>query len=139
LLAVSALRPAVEATLRGRRRQPDTSRNSRSHSRSRTRQQTLVPGLRERQDSRSSVEQVFDWTCSPLPRGRPSVRRNSSPLPKMMSSMQEASFVANSINETREHRGRFKREELGGTGSRDAPGYGNGRSGLRERERTRPL
>jgi hypothetical protein len=140
LLAVSALHPAAEAAPRGRRRQPDTSRSSRSHSRSRARQQTLVPGARERQDSRSSVEQVFDWTCAPLPRGRPSVRRNSSPLPKMMSSMQqfeESPFVANSINETRERRGRFKLEELGDPRPRDAPGYGNGRSGIRERERYR--
>jgi len=138
LLAVSALCPAAEAAPRGRRRQPDTSRSSRSHSRSRARQQTLVPGPRERQDSRSSVEQVFDWTCAPLSRGRPSVRRNSSPLPKMMSSMQqfeESPFVANSIKETRKRRGRVKLEELGDSSSRDAPGYGNGRSGIRERER----
>lgn len=137
LLAISGIRPVVEATPRGRRREPDTS--SRSNSRSRTRQQTLVPRPRERQDSRSSVEQVFDWTCAPLPRGRPSVRRNSSPLPKMMSSMQqfeETPFV-NSIDETHERRGRFKRNELGGPSSRDAPGYGNGRSGLRERVRER--
>lgn len=136
LLAISALRPTGEATFRGRRRQPDMSRSSRSdsRSRSRTRQQTLVPGPRERQDSRSSVEQVFDWTCAPLPRGRPSVRRNSSPLPKIMSQFEEMPFVVSSINETRERRGRFKREELGGPSSRDAPGYGNGRSGLRERE-----
>lgn len=137
LLAISGIRPVVEATPRGRRREPDTS--SRSNSRSRTRQQTLVPRPRERQDSRSSVEQVFDWTCAPLPRGRPSVRRNSSPLPKMMSSIQqfeETPFV-NSIDETHERRGRFKRNELGGPSSRDAPGYGNGRSGLRERVRER--
>ncbi|KAG1756410.1 uncharacterized protein EDB91DRAFT_1212934 [Suillus paluster] len=140
LLAVSGFRPALEATPRGRRREPDVSQSSRSNSRSRARQQTLVPGPRERQDSRSSVEQVFDWTCAPLPRGRPSVRRNSSPLPKMMSSMQqfdETPFVAGSISETHERRGRFKRNELGGPSSRDAPGYGNGRSGLRERERQR--
>ncbi|KAG1789439.1 uncharacterized protein HD556DRAFT_784528 [Suillus plorans] len=137
LLAISGIRSVVEATPRGRRREPDT--NSRSNSRSRARQQTLVPGPRERQDSRSSVEKVFDWTCAPLHRGRPSVRRNSSPLPKMMSSMQpfeETPFV-NSIDEAHERRGRFKRNELDGPGSRDAPGYGNGRSGLRERVRER--
>jgi hypothetical protein len=137
LLAISGIRPVVEATPRGRRREPDTS--SRSNSRSRARQQTLVPGTRERQDSRSSVEQVFDWTCAPLPRGRPSVRRNSSPLPKMMSSLQqfeETPFV-DSIDEIHERRGRFKRNELGGPSSRDAPGYGNGRSGLRDRVRER--
>lgn len=137
LLAISGIRPVVEATPRGRRREPDT--NSRSNSRSRTRQQTLVAAPRERQDSRSSVEQVFNWTCAPLPRGRPSVRRNSSPLPKVMSSMQqfeETPFV-NSIDETHERRGRFQRNELVGPSSRDAPGYGNGRSGLRERVRER--
>ncbi|KAG1826913.1 uncharacterized protein BJ212DRAFT_1565226 [Suillus subaureus] len=122
LLAISGIRPVVEATPRGRRREPDAS--SRSNSRSRARQQTL--------DSRSSVEQVFNWTCAP-------VRRNSSPLPKMMSSVQqfeETPFV-NSIDETHERRGRFKRNELGGPNSRDAPGYGNGRSGLRDRVRER--
>lgn len=137
LLAISGIRSVVEATPRGRRREPDM--NSRSNSRSRARQQTLVPGPRERQDSRSSVEKVFDWTCAPLHRGRPSVRRNSSPLPKMMSSMQrfeETPFV-NSIDEAHERRGRFKRNELDGPGSRDAPGYGKGRSGLRERVRER--
>ncbi|KAG0705084.1 hypothetical protein DFH29DRAFT_316091 [Suillus ampliporus] len=136
LLAVSGFRPALEATPRGRRREPNVSQSSRSKSRSRARQQTLVP--RERQDSRSSIEQVFDWTCAPLRRGRPSVRRNSSPLPKMISSMQqfeETPFVAGSISDAHERRGRFKREELGGPSSRDAPGYGNGRSGLRERQR----
>ncbi|KAG2157460.1 hypothetical protein DEU56DRAFT_764765 [Suillus clintonianus] len=135
LLAVSGIRHALEATPRGRRREPDTSR---SNSRSRARQQTLVPGPRERQDSYSSVEKVFDWTCAPLPRGRPSVRRNSSPLPKMISSIQqfeETPFV--NSDETHERRGRFKRNELGGPSSRDAPGYGNGRSGLRERVRER--
>lgn len=137
LLAISGIRPAAEVTPRGRRREPDAS--SRSNSRSRARQQTLVPGPRERQDSRSSIEQVFDWTCAPLLRGRPSVRRNSSPLPKMMSSMQqfEDTPFVNSIDEAHERRGRFKRSELGGPSSRDAPGYGNGRSGLRERVRER--
>ncbi|KAG2349530.1 hypothetical protein BDR05DRAFT_955409 [Suillus weaverae] len=137
LLAISGIRSVTEVTPRGRRREHTTS--SRSNSRSRARQQTLVPGPRERQDSRSSVEQVFDWTCAPLPRGRPSVRRNSSPLPKMASSIQqfeETPFV-NSIDETHERRGRFKRNELSGPSSRDAPGYGNGRSGLRERVRER--
>ncbi|KAG1754390.1 hypothetical protein EDB19DRAFT_1892399 [Suillus lakei] len=119
LLAISGIRPAAEVTPRGRRREPDAS--SRSNSRSRARQQTL--------DSRSSIEQVFDWTCAPLLRGRPS----------MMSSMQqfEDTPFVNSIDEAHERRGRFKRSELGGPSSRDAPGYGNGRSGLRERVRER--
>ncbi|KAF8136440.1 hypothetical protein EV363DRAFT_1319625 [Boletus edulis] len=138
LLTVSALRPTLESTPRGRRREPDSSQYvaPRSHSRSRTRQGT-VPEFRGCQDSRGSVEQVFDWSCAPLSRGRPTVRRNSSPLPKMTLCIQEfedPALVAPAYNE---RRGRYRTQELEGRGcSRDAPGFGNGRSGLRERERT---
>lgn len=90
------------------------------------------------QDSRGSVEQVFDWSCAPLSRGRPTARRNSSPLPKMVLGMQEfedPALVAPVAHN--ERRGRYRTHELEGRGtSRDAPGFGNGRSGLRERERT---
>ncbi|KAH7910761.1 hypothetical protein BJ138DRAFT_1008110 [Hygrophoropsis aurantiaca] len=141
LLAASGLRFAAEATPRGRRREPESSRSSRrSQSRSRSRSdQPMVP--RGRQDSASTVQQVFDWASAPMPRGRPSARRNSSPLPKMMMSMHE--FDDNVMNsssggQVRQGRGRVRTNELDGPGSsRDAPGYGNGRSGLRERERER--
>ncbi|KIJ69068.1 hypothetical protein HYDPIDRAFT_105638 [Hydnomerulius pinastri MD-312] len=141
LLAASGLRSTLEATPRGRRREPEALRRSRSRSqsRSRTRHNTVVPGPHGRQDSRSSVEQVFDWSCAPVGRGRPAVRRNSSPLPKMMLSMQEfedPALIAGPASHANERRGRYRTQELDGRGSsRDAPGFGNGRSGLRERER----
>lgn len=98
----------------------------------------MAPESRGCQDDRGSVEQVFDWSCAPLPRGRPTARRNSSPLPKMVLSMQEFEDPALVAPVTHnERRGRYRTHELEGRGSsRDAPGYGNGRSGLRERERT---
>ena len=136
LLTVSGLRSTLESTPRGRR--PEPYADSRSHSRSRTRQTAIAPESRGCQDSRSSVEQVFDWSCAPLPRGRPTARRNSSPLPKMVLCMQEfedPALVAPVAHH--ERRGRYRAHELQGRGSsRDAPGFGNGRSGLRERERT---
>ncbi|KAG9318565.1 hypothetical protein JVU11DRAFT_657 [Chiua virens] len=139
LLSASGLRSTLESTPRGRRRDPEPPQyaDSRSRSRSRTRQGTMAPS-RGRHDSRGSVEQVFDWSCAPLARGRPTARRNSSPLPKMVLSMQEfedPALIAPAAHN--ERRGRYRTHELEGRGSsRDAPGYGNGRSGLRERERT---
>ena len=138
LLTASGLRSALESTPRGRRREPEPSQyadtRSRSRSRSRTRQSAMAPCP----DSRGSVEQVFDWSCAPLPRGRPTARRNSSPLPKMALCTQEfedPAMVAPVGHN--ERRGRYRTQELEGRGSsRDAPGFGNGRSGLRERERT---
>ncbi|KAN0077206.1 hypothetical protein V8E55_011061 [Tylopilus felleus] len=140
LLTAYGLRSTLESTPRGRRREPEPSQHadSRSHSRLRTRQSIMAPHSHMRQDSRGSVEQVFDWTCAPLPRGRPTARRNSSPLPKMMLCMQEfedPALVAPVAHN--ERRGRYRTYELEGRGSsRDAPGFGVGRSGLRERERT---
>ncbi|KAH7889567.1 hypothetical protein F5I97DRAFT_549918 [Phlebopus sp. FC_14] len=144
LLTASGWRSSLEVTPRGRRREPETSQKhrrsqSRSHSRSRTRQNALLAGARGRQDSRSSVEQVFDWSCVPMSRGRPAARRNSSPLPKMMLSMQEfedPALIAGTAIRGGERRGRYQTHELDGPGSsRDGPGYGNGRSGLKERVR----
>ncbi|KAF8844874.1 hypothetical protein BDN67DRAFT_893924 [Paxillus ammoniavirescens] len=130
LLAMSGLRSSLEATPRGRRREPETSRHSHSRSRSHSRM---------RQGLRSSVEQVFDWSRAPMSRGRPAVRRNSSPLPKMMVSMEEfedPALIAGPASHVNQRRGRYRTHELQGRGSsRDAPGYGNGRSGLKERER----
>ena len=139
LLSASGLRSALESTPRGRRRDPEPLHyDSRSHSRSRTRQNTITSESRGGLDRRGSAEKVFDWSCAPLPRGRPTARRNSSPLPKMVLSMQEfedPALVAPAAYN--ERRGRYRTHELEGRGSsRDAPGYGIGRSGLRERERT---
>ncbi|KAF9532158.1 hypothetical protein CPB83DRAFT_661080 [Crepidotus variabilis] len=79
------------------------------------------------------------------PRGRPSTRRNSSPLPKMVAEVGDAGADVRRIpihsdqSETRSRaltRGRMRVEDLDGIGSSAiAPGYGNGRSGLVNRER----
>ena len=121
LLAVSSLR-AVEATPRGRLREPGMSRSrrrsqSRSRSRSRACQNASLLMQRVRQDSRSSVEPVFDWSCSPVSRGR-TARRNSSPLPKMMLSMQEfedPALIAGPNSYLDERRGRYRVHELDGS------------------------
>lgn len=138
----------VEATLRGRRQEAGIVQSGgwTEHSRSRSRKpsQLYRPDVvlpepvrpRGRMDSRSSVEKIFDWEISPVTRGRPAVRRNSSPLPKMMMSMADfepATFENVSRTGTR---GRLTANELEGMGiSRDAPGFGKGRSGLLSRER----
>jgi hypothetical protein len=132
----------VEATPRGRRREPrmsqsrHCSRQSHSHSRSRSRSRPLaqVPPhlsnhLRGRLDSKSSVEQVFDWTSSVI-RGRPPMRRNSSPPPRMI--LEGLDDYISRDSEGR--RGRIRTDELDGDGP-SARGYGNGRSGLKDRER----
>ncbi|KAG6335209.1 hypothetical protein ID866_3880 [Astraeus odoratus] len=142
LLAVSAVRSAVEATPRGRRREPGTSRNGRrSQSRSRSRSRVCQNGMglfqRGRQDSRSSVEPVFDWTCAPVSRGR-AARRNSSPLPKMMISMQEfedPALIAGPISYLDERRGRYRTHELDSSAIRGGPTHTKDRSVIRERGR----
>lgn len=156
----SVINGITHATPRGRRRIPGESLSRQSHSRSPHRsrlRQTLdhpaktdaVP--RSRLDSKGSVEQVFDWSNMGLPRGRTSVRRNSSPPPKMMLSAialedhnralgvtkrAEIPPAANAHAYSTRARGRARAEELDGVGgSEHAPGYGRGRSGLLARER----
>ncbi|KIM65363.1 hypothetical protein SCLCIDRAFT_1212535 [Scleroderma citrinum Foug A] len=141
LLAVSGLR-AVEATPRGRLRDPGISRSrrrsqSRSRSRSRVCQNTSLLMQRARQDSRSNVEPVFDWSCSPVSRGR-TVRRNSSPLPKMMLSMQEfedPALIAGPISYLDERRGRYRVHELDSSAMRGGQVHQKDRGGFRERGR----
>ncbi|KAI6109723.1 hypothetical protein F5141DRAFT_1195932 [Pisolithus sp. B1] len=127
LLAVSGLRSAVEATPRGRRREPGLSRSRRrSQSRSRSRSQPFQAAAspqRGRQDSRSTVAPVFDWRCAPISRGR-ATRRNSSPLPKMMLSVQEfedPALIAGPTSYLDEKRGRYRMHELDNTSERGDP------------------
>ncbi|KIM79678.1 hypothetical protein PILCRDRAFT_90031 [Piloderma croceum F 1598] len=145
-ISVSGSSPAMQATPRGRLREAGTSRSRswQSRSRSRSRPAQLQPesrNLRDRMDSRSSVEKVFDWSCPPAVRGRTAVRRNSSPLPKMLLSTLDfdgnTSARSGSENHTRTRtRGRIAVDELEGIGfSTEAPGFGVGRSGLLNRER----
>ncbi|KAF5373713.1 hypothetical protein D9758_000746 [Tetrapyrgos nigripes] len=146
----------MQATPRGRKRDLAILRSSclsdqgSSPSRSRSRSSPEAPpspGYRSRLEStgsKNSVEQVFDWSAL-LPRGRTAVRRNSSPPPKMVSSMramEEFSSAspghrkADSTNGRPQARGRARINELDGIGtSAEHPGYGYGRSGLLDRER----
>lgn len=136
---------AVEATPRGRQRIAGTSRSSRRSQQSRSQspsrnpsrppQLNLQPESRGRLDSRNSVEQVFDWSTVPMHRGRPTVRRNSSPLPKAFFGDSSAA-LSGSDNNQRTRRGRVALNELEGIGfTVQAPGFGNGRSGLVHRKR----
>jgi hypothetical protein len=130
---------AIEVTPRGRRRVPGTSRGGGdSHSKSRSRSRNNIPHsppqvsnlLRPRHDSKCSVEQVFDWSSESVNRGRPHLRRNSSPPPKML--IANVGLESGSVG----RRGRTRVEELEGLKQMpEAPGYGNGRSGLKSRER----
>ncbi|KIK59592.1 hypothetical protein GYMLUDRAFT_44553 [Collybiopsis luxurians FD-317 M1] len=153
------LTATMQATPRGRRRDLDASRASRmsrdsvSSSRSRSRSYhpfapptTAAEAFRSQlssNGSKSSMEKVFDWTAvSAIPRGRTAIRRNSSPPPKMIfPDMNSEQFnfpprgrKADSTSRPRP-RGRVMVSELDGMGgTREAPGYGHGRSGLIHRE-----
>lgn len=148
-ISASGSSPAMQATPRGRPREAGTSRSRSRQSRSRSRSRNLSrpahlqseSHLRDRMDSRSSVEKVFDWSCAPAVRGRTAVRRNSSPLPKMLLSAldfdENTTVRSGSANHTKTRtRGRIAVDELEGIGfSTEAPGFGVGRSGLLNRER----
>ncbi|KAK7040221.1 hypothetical protein VNI00_010027 [Paramarasmius palmivorus] len=136
---------------------PSPHSRSRSPSRSNPGEETTpsIPQVsyRARLESQgskgSSVEKLFDWTSEQLkfPRGRQAVRRNSSPPPKMILNMLAMDVTstapptsrhrkADSTSSSRQRqRGRQKNDELDGFGGcSEAPGYGNGRSGLLDRE-----
>lgn len=144
-MSTSGALSALEATPRGRLREPGASRSRSQQSRSRSRSRNLSPPppsnlqlegqLRDRIDSRSSVEKVFDWSSDLVLRGRTATRRNSSPLPKMILSkdFSQNTFVrSGSESHTRTRtRGRLAVGELEGMPqAADAPGFGIGRSGL---------
>ncbi|KAJ6525720.1 hypothetical protein B0H19DRAFT_1276072 [Mycena capillaripes] len=123
-------------TPRGRRRDSAASpRRLRSSSASPSRS----PSPARRRDS---DEKVADWSeglARERPRGRASVRRNSSPPPTMMLSASprpigrsESGAESGSRARTR---GRARVEELEGPGSPEHPGLGYGRSGLISRAR----
>ncbi|ESK84906.1 hypothetical protein Moror_14907 [Moniliophthora roreri MCA 2997] len=137
----------LQSTPRGRKRDLAASRASRfaehfssssSRSRSRSRSKPAV-------ETTPSVPQMFDWSSEQptFPRGRQAVRRNSSPPPKMilnMMAMEDFSSIpthrkVDSTGSRPPQRGRMRVEELDGVGGcSQAPGYGNGRSGLLDRE-----
>jgi len=144
-------------TPRGRRREAGNSRSRRSvnspASGSRSSPRLVEHSFRSLTDLKGSTEQLFDRSSVPgFPhRGRATLRRNSSPLPKMYLGLEdpalafgaalknaqevERSESSNSRSRART-RGRARVEDLGRDAhSTDAPGFGYGRSGLLDRER----
>ncbi|KIM48783.1 hypothetical protein M413DRAFT_21105 [Hebeloma cylindrosporum] len=151
LIAPSAPLTSVHTTPR-RGRESAKSRSSRRSGRS-------SPSGSRSQSRRAPVDSGANyvneevnlgyWPIASIParRGREALRRNSSPSPKMLMGVDQGLSFAprrrtqegrsqsggDSLHRTR---GRARVEDLGGPGlSSDAPGYGNGRSGLMDRER----
>ena len=160
LLSQAQYPPAVYSTPRGRRRDPVNSRGARrtvdsstSASRSGTRPLVIAESSRpvenslySRTDLKGSTEKLVDWSSVPgFPhRGRATLRRNSSPLPKMLIDLEDPALGAAVKNRQEDSgsqmrvrtRGRARVEDLGrDSQSTDAPGFGYGRSGLLDRER----
>jgi hypothetical protein len=154
--------PAVFSTPRGRRRDVVNSRGARptlndsstSGSRSGTRPlveespRLVEPSFYSRTDLKGSTERLVDWSSVPgFPhRGRATLRRNSSPLPKMIIGVEDPALVIGATIKNRQEdsgsrlgartRGRARVEDFGrDSHSTDAPGFGYGRSGLLDRER----
>jgi hypothetical protein len=154
ILSQAQYSPAVHSTPRGRRRDPIISRGARravdpstSHSRSGTRPMVIEESSRlaehshSRADLKGSTEKLVDWSH----RGRATLRRNSSPLPKMLIGVEDPALLGGAAKNRQEDsgsqfrvrtRGRARVEDLGRDSySTDAPGFGYGRSGLLDRER----
>ncbi|KDR73584.1 hypothetical protein GALMADRAFT_228029 [Galerina marginata CBS 339.88] len=164
-IAASAAATSVYTTPRGRRREADNSRSSRrsghsSPSRSRSRERRvptsespgLIGGPLHVKADIVRAEEPFDWNlAAELPRrGREVIRRNSSPPSKflmgpgmedpaqVLAAMRRAQVLdrSQSGGSRPRTRGRTRVEDLDCIGlSNDAPGFGNGRSGILDRER----
>jgi len=148
MIAPSAPLTSVHTTPRGRGRGVHKSRSSRhsghsSPSRSRSHSRRAPA---ERSPNKEIQEASIDyWTIASIHarRGREVMRRNNSPSPKMVDQTfspirrsQEGGQSQSGSDSLPRTRGRARVEDLGGPGlSSDAPGYGNGRSGLMNRER----
>ncbi|KAG6856376.1 hypothetical protein H0H87_005141 [Tephrocybe sp. NHM501043] len=149
-LADLTLTTMSPTTLRGRRRTTDSGCDARSfgesssRSRSRTRRALLrfTPSCSLEADEEHALQFT---SISGLTRGRPTVRRNSSPPPAIMLSAEALNnhnrALAAAAMRTdgalspfpQETRGRVK-----GDVEVNAPGFGIGRSGLMHRERAPP-
>jgi len=146
--------PAVHATPRGRRRDPVSSLGPRrtvdsSVSGSRSRPLAMEESaLYSRTDIMGSTEKLADWSSlHGFPhRGRATLRRNSSPLQKMVIDVEDPALALGAALKNRRDdsggqfgvrtRGRARVEDFGrDSHSTDAPGFGYGRSGLLDRER----
>jgi hypothetical protein len=138
---------AAQDTPRGRRRndiEPSHCFEDSSPSRSRSRAESRgVPsGLRSRREGKPGVENVLDRTSDECPRGRSTVRRNSPPIPRMFitTALRESDRSERPQSNRTGSRGRVRVAELEGVGCLpDAPGFGNGRSGLLDRGRMTAL
>ena len=156
MIAPSAPLTSMHTTPRGRGRRVDKSRSSRrsghsSPSRSRSRSRRAPAERSPSYINEKNQEANMDYwpiTSITTRRGREVMRRTSSPSPKMLMGMNQDSGFASRRRTQEGHRsqsgsnslarmrGRARVEDLGGLGlSSDAPGYGNGRSGLMDRER----
>ena len=137
---------SLHDTPRGRRREAghsSCSRRSETPSQSRSRSRRRHMQSTEDFAAGLSPKRVFDWStylAGLASRGRPTVRRNRSPISRVVSEVEDA--MNTGIRQSRTHpqpRGRARVEDLDGIGSStDAPGYGRGRSGLVSRERAHP-
>ncbi|KAF8623468.1 hypothetical protein AX15_006252 [Amanita polypyramis BW_CC] len=129
---------SVQVTPRGRRRIPDNRglRQSDSTSPSRPRSRThynaphadmLIDLSSHQPENRGTTRYTSNRTADPgVARGRDVSRRNISPSSKAYLDVQ--------LNTKAKKRGRLRVDELDAPSS-EAPGYGNGRSGLMGRER----
>jgi hypothetical protein len=139
-------------TPRGRRREAGHSscgnrlgNSSHSSSRMRRRLHSDDNPCRASLHAGHSPERRFDWSegfALPI-RGRPSIRRSSSPLSRMVADAINAEMQPTGISQFGGRhprpRGRARVEDLDGIGSSvQAPGYGSGRSGLVNRGRAHP-
>lgn len=141
---------STHTTPRGRRRVPDESRSSRrsghsSASRSRSRSRRVVNSPRHSQENPPEID-YWALGSAELPRrGRDAVRRSSSPLPggncqqptEALRKGDDTDRSPSGSHSRQRTRGRARIEELdtAGLSIRDAPGFGNGRSGLVDRGR----
>lgn len=140
--------PTVYSTPRERRREGLNSQGARhsvNSSASGSQSGTRPMVLEGSPDLKGSTEKLVDWpSLSGFPhRGRATLRRNSSPLPKML---EDSALVLGTAvkdrqesSRSRSHvrtRGRARVEHSGRDAhSSDAPGFGYGRSGLLDRAR----
>jgi len=138
-------------TPRGRRREAGRSscgnRSGNSSQSSSRRRRRVRANDSPHHAMQHSLLQGYDWTAQEfalLIRGRPTIRRSSSPLSRVVISdamnagMRSTASSSPFCSRSRPRpRGRTRVEDLDGIGSSmDAPGYGSGRSGLVNRERT---
>ncbi|KAF9484686.1 hypothetical protein BDN70DRAFT_928160 [Pholiota conissans] len=135
---------SLHSTPRGRRHEADNSRSSRrsgspdeSRSRSRARRIPVAESPKLIERNFWDVEDCGDGLFQLPRRGRKATRRNSSPpaFDTVHRRSMDADRSRSRSGSANRPRGRARVEDLGNAMSSEAPGYGNGRSGLVHRER----